>query len=109
MQIDLLPRHLSLRYPMEVNLWGDARRRWRRCSRYLQAQDDLQWQTGIAENMRSWDTTLERAAHAKADPVNPRLVFHTLNERLPAQRHRDSRRGDDGRLVRQPHPARPRA
>ena len=26
-QIDLLPRHLSLRYPMEVNLWGDAGRR----------------------------------------------------------------------------------
>lgn len=27
-QIDLLPRHLSLRYPMEVNLWGDNQVSW---------------------------------------------------------------------------------
>ena len=33
--------------------------------------------------MADWDDTIERAARVKADPVNPRLVFHTLNEQLP--------------------------
>jgi pyruvate dehydrogenase (quinone) len=83
-QIDLLPRHLSLRYPMDVNLWGDAKTTLAALLPHLHQTDDLSWQNGIAESMRTWDQTLERAAHVEADPINPRLVFHTLNERLPA-------------------------
>jgi pyruvate dehydrogenase (quinone) len=82
-QIDLLPRHLSLRYPMEVNLWGDAKTTLAALLPHLRANADLTWQRGIAENMRVWEATLDRAAHARADPINPRLVFQTLNERLP--------------------------
>ena len=82
-QIDLLPRHLSLRYPMEVNLWGDAKTTLAALVDYLEPAKDLAWQQDIAESMRVWDASLARAATAKADPVNPRLVFHTLNERLP--------------------------
>jgi pyruvate dehydrogenase (quinone) len=82
-QIDLLPRHLSLRYPMEVNLWGDAKTTLRALLPMLHAAEDLSWQAGIADAMAEWDTVLDGAAHAKADPINPRLAFHTLNERLP--------------------------
>jgi pyruvate dehydrogenase (quinone) len=33
--------------------------------------------------MRSWAAVTEREANVQADPINPRLVYHALNERLP--------------------------
>ncbi len=83
-QIDLKPRHLSLRYPMEVNLWGDAKTTLAALLPHLHQTTDLGWQEGITAAMRDWDDKVARAATTKADPVNPRLVFHALNERLPA-------------------------
>ena len=83
-QIDLLPRHLSLRYPMEVNLWGDSKATLAALLPHLQQTDDTSWQENAAEGMRSWDEMTERAAMVAADPINPRLVFHHLNEQLPS-------------------------
>ncbi len=82
-QIDLLPAHLSLRYPMEVNLWGDAEATLTALLPLLDETSDREWQENIASSMRDWDAALQRAAEATADPVNPRWVFHTLNRRLP--------------------------
>ena len=82
-QIDLLPRHLSLRYPMEVNLHGDAKSTLAALLPLLDHHADRSWQDEVVENMRSWDVQLEAAARVDAEPVNPRLVFHLLNERLP--------------------------
>jgi pyruvate dehydrogenase (quinone) len=82
-QIDLSHRHLSLRYPMEVNLWGDAKTTLAALLPLLRQTEDLSWQDGIADAMRTWGDTVERAAKTKAEPVNPRLVFHTLNKQLP--------------------------
>ncbi len=83
-QIDLLPRHLGVRYPMEVNLWGDAKTTLAALLPLLQHHDDRSWQDGVAEGMRQWDHVLEREAMVEADPINPRLVFHRLNQRLPS-------------------------
>jgi pyruvate dehydrogenase (quinone) len=82
-QIDLKPRHLSLRYPMEVNLWGDAKTTLAALLPHLHQTADLGWQESIAHSMRDWEGKVADAARVKADPVNPRWVFHTLNERLP--------------------------
>ncbi|WP_166851411.1 thiamine pyrophosphate-requiring protein [Isoptericola sp. BMS4] len=82
-QIDLVPRNLSLRYPMEVNLAGDARATLAALLPYLAHHDDRTWQEGVVEGMRVWDDVIEKQALAEADPVNPRLVYHRLNERLP--------------------------
>ena len=83
-QIDLLPRHLSLRYPMEVNLWGDSKATLAALLPYLNQTDDLDWQDQVADEMRTWDAMTERAAMVEADPINPRLVFHHLNRLLPS-------------------------
>ena len=48
-QIDLRPHHLSLRYPMEVNLWGDAKSTLNALLPLLHQCDDLGWQENIAE------------------------------------------------------------
>ena len=47
-QIDLKPRHLSLRYPMEVNLWGDAKTTLAALLPHLHQTADLGWQESIA-------------------------------------------------------------
>jgi pyruvate dehydrogenase (quinone) len=83
-QIDLLPRNLGLRYPMEVNLCGDATTTLAALLPMLDQHDDRSWQDGIAAAMRKWDASLAAAAKVGADPINPRWVFHTLNTRLPA-------------------------
>ena len=82
-QIDLAPRNLSLRYPMEVTLLGDSKATLGALLEYLEPQQDRSWQDGVIDAMKSWNEVTERVAKTKANPVNPRLVFHELNERLP--------------------------
>ncbi len=83
-QIDLSPRHLSLRYPMEVNLWGDAEATLAALLPHLTQTDDLSWQSGVAQGMARWRQVLDKVAHTQADPLNPRLVYHVLNAKLPS-------------------------
>jgi pyruvate dehydrogenase (quinone) len=83
-QIDLAPRHLSLRYPMEVNLWGDAKATLAALLPHLDHAEDRAWQEGVTDGMDKWRKVLEREANVKADPINPRLVYHVLNEKLPS-------------------------
>lgn len=82
-QIDLSARHLSLRYPMEVNLAGDAKATLAALLPHLKQQDDRSWQEQVVEGMKDWNEVTEREAMAKADPINPRYVYHLLNRRLP--------------------------
>ena len=83
-QIDLAPRHLSLRYPMEVNLWGDAQTTLAALLPLLDRAEDLSWQQGAIDGMVEWREVLARQAQVKADPINPRLVYQVLNEKLPS-------------------------
>ncbi|OMH36918.1 thiamine pyrophosphate-requiring protein [Tersicoccus sp. Bi-70] len=82
-QIDLAPANLSLRYPMEVNLLGDAKATLTALQEHLQRATDRSWQEGVVASMTTWNETLAASADTEAEPVNPRYVFHTLNERLP--------------------------
>src|SRR5699024_9490597 len=68
---------------MEVNLWGDAAATLEALLPLLEHADDRSWQNGITESMRSWDDKIEAAAKVDADPLNPRLVYHSLNRHLP--------------------------
>jgi pyruvate dehydrogenase (quinone) len=83
-QIDLVPGHLSLRYPMEVNLLGDVKATLAALLPHLREADDLSWQHRVIEAMKSWNALTAREAAVKAHPISPRYVFHQLNEHLPA-------------------------
>ena len=83
-QIDLSARHLSLRYPMEVSLNGDAKATLAALLPHLKQAEDLNWQQGVAEGMRDWIAITDREAEVEADPINPRRVYRALNDRLPA-------------------------
>ena len=71
MQIDLKPRHLSLRYPMEVNLWGDAKTTLAALLPRLHQTTDLGWQEGIADAMRDWDDKVAARGGHEGGPDQP--------------------------------------
>src|SRR6201996_652038 len=82
-QIDLAPDMLSLRYPMEVNLVGDAGETLRALLPLLESKQDSAWRDGIERNVAQWWKTLEDRAMQPANPVNPQRVAWELSSRLP--------------------------
>ena len=83
-QVDLKPEQLGLRYPTEVNLWGDVKSTLTALLPLLKRKDDLSWQRGIADEMAGWEREEEAEAMASYDDgANPRRFFHELNKRLP--------------------------
>jgi pyruvate dehydrogenase (quinone) len=82
-QIDIAPDMLSLRYPMEVNLVGDAAETLRVLLPLLKTKGDAKWRYRIAKNMQDWWKTLEARAMQPANPVNPQRVTWELSPRLP--------------------------
>jgi pyruvate dehydrogenase (quinone) len=82
-QIDLAPDMLSLRYPMEVNLVGDAGETLRALLPLLESRQDSSWRDGIARNVEEWWRKLESRAMQPANPVNPQRVAWELSPRLP--------------------------
>lgn len=85
-QIDINPRKLSLRYPMEVSLEGDARETLRGLLPLLKPRKDrgsIAWRHGIEKDVGHWWSVLESRAMNKADPINPQRVFWELSPRLP--------------------------
>jgi pyruvate dehydrogenase (quinone) len=82
-QIDICPRNLSMRYPTEVPLTGDAAATLAALLPLLQRKEDRSWQEEIVANVERWWHILEERSQQSADPVNPQLVFHELSKRLP--------------------------
>jgi pyruvate dehydrogenase (quinone) len=82
-QIDIDPRKLGIRYPVEVAAVGDARQTLRALLPLLQRKEDRAWRGEIEAGVGRWWRVLEERAAVPADPINPQLVFHELSERLP--------------------------
>jgi pyruvate dehydrogenase (quinone) len=83
-QIDIAPDMLSLRYPMEVNLVGDAAETLRALLPLLRSRKgDGAWRRGIEKNVTEWWKTLHDRAMVAANPVNPQRVTWELSPRLP--------------------------
>lgn len=81
-QIDIAPSMLSLRYPMDVNLVGDAAETLKALLPLL-TQKEGKWRQTIEKHVAKWWKTLEERAHAEANPVNPQRVTWELSSRLP--------------------------
>ena len=81
-QIDLDPAMLSLRYPCEVNLHGDAAETLRALLPILK-EKPRGWRREIEQSLKDWWETLEARAKTKAHPVNPQRVVWEMSPRLP--------------------------
>lgn len=82
-QIDLQPDMLSLRYPMEVNLVGDAAETLAALLPLLEHKTSRKWRKKVEGWHATWEKTLEKRALAKANPINPQRVVYELSPRLP--------------------------
>ncbi|HWD67967.1 MAG TPA: thiamine pyrophosphate-requiring protein [Caulobacteraceae bacterium] len=82
-QIDLDPAMLSIRFPMEVNLTGDAKATLEALLPLLNQKTDTGWREKIDEWLEDWGRTLEERAATKANPINPQRAFTELSPRLP--------------------------
>ena len=82
-QIDIAPDMLSLRYPMEVNLVGEAKETLKALLPLLEPKTNGKWRDGVESNVKAWWKTLETRAMQPANPVNPQRVTWELSPRLP--------------------------
>jgi pyruvate dehydrogenase (quinone) len=83
-QIDIEASMLSLRYPAEVNLHGDAADTLKALLPLLRRKEDRKWSKTIEANVGTWWKKLEGRAKADAKPVNPQRVVWEMSPLLPA-------------------------
>jgi pyruvate dehydrogenase (quinone) len=81
-QIHIKAGMLSLRYPMDVNLVGDAAETLKALLPLIE-QKNGKWRHNVEKNVSAWWKLLDKRAHAEANPVNPQLVAWELSTRLP--------------------------
>jgi pyruvate dehydrogenase (quinone) len=74
---------LGLRYPMEVNLCGDARETLRLLLPLLERKGDRAWRKDIENHVARWWKLVEERAMKSAKPINPQRVFWELSPLLP--------------------------
>ncbi|MBV8080249.1 MAG: thiamine pyrophosphate-requiring protein, partial [Actinobacteria bacterium] len=82
-QIDIDGRMVGLRYPMEVNLVGDAKATLDALAPLLKRKEDRSWREEIEKNVEHWWKLMDERAMQNADPLNPQRVFSELSKRLP--------------------------
>jgi pyruvate dehydrogenase (quinone) len=82
-QIDIDPTMLSLRYPMDVALQGDAAETLRLLLPRLEHKPRDKWRESVEKNVAAnWEEE-ERKARIPADPLNPELFFWEFTKHLP--------------------------
>lgn len=83
-QIDLDPRSIGMRYPMECNLVGDAALTLRALVPLLKQKARGSWRESIENGVRDWWKLMEERSQIPANPINPQRVFWELSPRLPS-------------------------
>ncbi|MGO4440946.1 thiamine pyrophosphate-requiring protein [Rhizobium sp. RAF56] len=81
-QIDIDPGMLSLRYPMDVDLVGEAAETLKALLPLLEQKKGGKWRETIAKGVSEWWQLLEERAGVAACPVNPQRVAWELSPRL---------------------------
>ena len=82
-QIDIDASMLSIRFPMDVGLVGDAAETLKALLPRLKQKKAGDWRKGIEDNVRKWWETLDERAKQPATPVNPQRVTWELSPLLP--------------------------
>jgi len=82
-QVDVDATMLGLRYPMDVNLAGDARATLRALIPLLKRKEERSWRARIEANVAESWRVLDERARLPGEPVNPQRAFSELSARLP--------------------------
>jgi pyruvate dehydrogenase (quinone) len=82
-QIDLDATMQSIRFPMEVDLTGDAAETLAALLPMLEPKTGSDWRERIEKRVADWIESEDKRALEEADPINPELVFREASPRLP--------------------------
>jgi pyruvate dehydrogenase (quinone) len=82
-QIDIDAKMLSIRYPMEVSLTGDAALTLRALLPLLKPKGDRTWRESLEKKIAEWWKEEEERAQFASKALNPELVFWEASSRLP--------------------------
>ena len=81
-QIELDPKRIGMRYPVDVGLVGDAARTLRALLPLLQNHADRSFLENAQAGMREWRQLLFTQATADGRPMKPQAVVHQLDQHL---------------------------
>jgi pyruvate dehydrogenase (quinone) len=82
-QIDIAPRNLGLRYPVDIMLAGDARETLKALLPRLRWSNRDAWQQELSEQIRASREKGDEQVAAPATPLNPQRVIRAMSDRLP--------------------------
>jgi pyruvate dehydrogenase (quinone) len=84
-QIDRAPRMLSIRYPMDIALVGDAKATLTELLPLLRRKDDRQWRATIERNVAEWWHEMDALARPGdlGGRIKPQALFASLSRHLP--------------------------
>ncbi len=81
-QIELDPKRIGLRYPVEVGLVGDARRTLQELIPLLRRKDNRRFLEQAQEGMKDWWKIMDERAARKDKPMKPQVVAAEVGKRL---------------------------
>lgn len=83
-QIDVEPRVVGAKYPVDVAVTGDAADALTRLLPLLRRKDDRQWQQQVASWTERWQRESAQRAETQGESANPEFVVRSLSDHLPA-------------------------
>jgi pyruvate dehydrogenase (quinone) len=81
-QIDLDPKRIGLRYPVEAGLVGDSRNSLRELNKLLKRKTDRGFLEKAQKGMREWWEMMERQGTRMDHPMKPQVVAWELGKHL---------------------------
>jgi pyruvate dehydrogenase (quinone)/pyruvate oxidase len=81
-QIELDPKRVGLRYPVEVGLVGDSKRVLFELLPLLEKNEDGRFLKEAQERMRSWRESMNERGTRRDTPMKPQVVTHELSKLL---------------------------
>jgi len=81
-QIELDPKRIGLRYPVEIGLVGDSRNALRELMPLLKHKEDRKFLQTAQAGMKDWWELMEKRATRQDKPMKPQVVAWELGQRL---------------------------
>jgi len=81
-QIELDPKRIGLRYPVEVGLVGDSRNTLRELIPLLKRKESRKFLQAAQAGMKDWSELMEKRATRQDKPMKPEVVARELGKRL---------------------------
>lgn len=81
-QIDIDPKRIGLRYPVDAGLIGDTANTLKALMPHIERRTDRGFLRDAQEGMKAWNALMEERGTRREMPMKPQVVAHELNKLL---------------------------